>query len=157
MCRFLLSRSIAGIRIHEPGFGIRIPRTQLIRSFFRLRIYQTTLWNLLFLVRYPVMFRIRIHWMLAGTDPDSGFLWPKWKNINSRNFFFIFWSKLLFTYHCGSLKNVNATGETFSPEREHTALQNMRFLNFFIFFGSCLALWIRIHWPDWIRIRITDF
>ena len=47
-------------------------------------------------------------------------------------------------------------------KREHPALQNRKFLNFFYFCGSFLLSWIRIriririHWPDWIRIQIRN-
>ncbi len=30
----------------------------------------------------------------------------------------------------------------------------MKFFNFFYFCGSFLPSWIRIHWPDWIRIQL---
>ncbi len=40
-------------------------------------------------------------------------------------------------------------------KREYPALQNMKFLNFFSCCGSGsgFRIWIRIHWPDWIRIQ----
>ncbi len=34
------------------------------------------------------------------------------------------------------MKDAQATGEAFSPQREHPALQNMKILYFFLFFGS---------------------
>ncbi len=70
------------------------------------------------------------------------FLWPKWKTTGT-----IYIS-------LGSIKCVQVTEEAL--KREHPALQNMKFLNFFYFCGSFLFSWIRIriHWPDWIRIRV---
>ncbi len=42
----------------------------------------------------------------------------------------------------------------FQPSKENIwHFQNMKFLNFFYFCGSYLPSWIRIHWPDWIRVR----
>ncbi len=39
-------------------------------------------------------------------------------------------------------------------KRGHPTLQNMNFYQFFFYFcGSLLPSWIRIHWPDWIRIQ----
>ncbi len=38
-------------------------------------------------------------------------------------------------------------------KREHPALQNMKFMYFFLFLGVIFALLDRIHWPDWIRIQ----
>jgi hypothetical protein len=43
-----------------------------------------------------------------------------------------------FTYPRASIKDVQATGEAFSPQREHPALQNRKFLNIFHFLGSFL-------------------
>ncbi len=47
-----------------------------------------------------------------------------------------------------------AIGEAFSPQKR-THFQTWNFLTFFYFHGSFLPSWIRIHWPDWIRIRNT--
>ncbi len=56
--------------------------------------------------------------------------------------------------------DVQATGEAFRPQREMSALQNIKFLNFFsIFVGHFCrprsGFRIRIHWPDLIRILNT--
>jgi hypothetical protein len=48
--------------------------------------------------------------------------------------------KLQFTYPWASIKDFQATGETFSTQREHSALQNMNFLNFFLFLWVIFAL-----------------
>jgi hypothetical protein len=45
---------------------------------------------------------------------------------------------LQFTYPHASIKDVQATGEAFSSKKEHPALQNIKFLNFFYFCGSFL-------------------
>ncbi len=69
-----------------------------------------------------------------------------WKKITAEKKLNIFW--LQFTHPHASKKEVQATEEAFSPQREHPALQNMKlkFLIFSIFFWSFL--------PSWIRIRI---
>ncbi len=48
-----------------------------------------------------------------------------------------------------SLKDVQATGKAFSLKREHPGLQNMKFLNFFLYF-------CRSFLPSRIRIRNQD-
>ena len=67
-----------------------------------------------------------------NTDPDPAFeVNPdaddqKMKQKKySTNFFLSFDQKLQFTY-------VQATGEAFSPEKEHPAFQEMKFINFFL-------------------------
>jgi hypothetical protein len=43
-----------------------------------------------------------------------------------------------------------------APNREHSALQKMKFINFFLFLWVILLSWIRIKGPhDPIQIRIT--
>ncbi len=58
--------------------------------------------------------------------------------------------------------DVQVTGEAFSPRKIHPALQNIKFLSLFSIFvghfcppGFGSRFRIRIHWPDWIRIRNT--
>jgi len=42
------------------------------------------------------------------------------------------------------MKDVLATGEAFSSQKRTCAIQNMKFLNFFLLLWVILALWIRI-------------
>ncbi len=119
------------------------------------------------------MFRIRIHliiWYGSGSrlntdlDTDPGFWWPKiekiysWKKNIKKCYHTIIYLSL--DLHKGS----PSYKRSLQPlQREHSALQNMKFLYFFHFFVSFLSSWIRIririHWPDWIwiRIRSTEF
>jgi hypothetical protein len=39
-----------------------------------------------------------------------------------------------------SLKDFQATGEAFSPQREHPALRKMKFINFFFYFQFLLVI-----------------
>jgi hypothetical protein len=41
--------------------------------------------------------------------------------------------KLQFSYPYASIKDAQATGEAFSPQKEHPALQNMKILYFFLY------------------------
>jgi hypothetical protein len=68
----------------------------------------------------------------------QGFDDEKLTKYTAKHFFIHFFEekKLQFTYPLASIKNVQATGR--SPQalkREHPALQNMKFLNFFLFCG----------------------
>jgi hypothetical protein len=69
-----------------------------------------------------------------------------WKKFTVGNLFtYFFDQKLQFNNPYASLKDAQATGETFNLKREHPALQTMKILNFFLFFGgSFLTSWIRI-------------
>ncbi len=94
----------------------------------------------------------------------QGFWWPKIGKMYS-------WKKITFFW----IKNYNLPipGPPYRTsklqkkpsalKREHTALQNMKFLNFFYFCGSFLPSWIAdpdslygsgFVWPDWIRIQL---
>jgi hypothetical protein len=42
--------------------------------------------------------------------------------------------KLQFTYPHATIKDVQATGETFSPQRKHPTRQNIEFPNFILAF-----------------------
>ncbi len=83
------------------------------------------------------------HWLQCGFG--SRFRWPEilkfysWKKSN------IFSSKIvIYIYPQASMKDVQATGEAFSSQREHPALGNM-----ILFYFCGLIL------PSWIRIRPT--
>ncbi len=83
-----------------------------------------------------------------------------WKSLQEKIHFLI---KLQFAYPHRLPERTSATGGAWRPQRvkrEHPALQNMTFQNFFsVLVGhSCPSESgsgnrIRIHWPDWIRIR----
>ncbi len=73
-------------------------------------------------------FRIRIHWVRipiqhfrlnADPEPEPRFWWPKiGKNSQLRKKFDIFWSKIGITHPWGSIKDVQATGESFTPQKK---------------------------------------
>jgi hypothetical protein len=72
--------------------------------------------------------------LIAEMDPVPypGFLWPKiGRNLHPKIFLYFFHrnGNLLI-----SIKDAQASGEAFSPQREHPALQNMKFLYFFLYF-----------------------
>ncbi len=83
------------------------------------------------------VFRIRIHWVRIRVSiqhfrlnnyPDPGFWYQKLdKNL-------IFWSKIAVYLSLASIKDVQAKRSSLQPFREHPALQNTKFLNFFPFF-----------------------
>ncbi len=100
-------------------------------SLFRIRIH---------------LFRLQIQHFRLKTGPDP-VPYPDLGKMCSWKFF---------TKNCNllilaSTKDVQATGEIFIPQKRTSrlALQNMKFLNFFLFLWVIFAL----HWPDWIRIR----
>ncbi len=75
-----------------------------------------------------------------NTDPDPGFWWPKiGKKITAKIFLYIFW-----------IKNCNLLIPK-ALKREHPSLQNMKFLNFFIFVWVIFALMDPD--PHWILIQ----
>jgi hypothetical protein len=82
----------------------------------------------------------------SAPDPDPVFWWPKIeKNLQLKIFIYFFDQKLQFTS---------------ALQREHPGLQNMKFLNFFLFLWVIFALLdpdplIGLH-PDPIRIRIRN-
>ena len=55
-----------------------------------------------------------------------------------------------FTYPLASIKDSQATGEAFSPQKEHPALQKMKILSFFLFFGVIFALLDRDPDPQYV-------
>ncbi len=123
------------------------------------------------------VFRIWIPWVLIriqhftlNTDPDpiriQGFddLMTKIEIIYSwKENWSLFDQKLQFTYPLASIKGVQAIGEAFSPQKGTSvpALQNMKFLNFFLFLWVIFALldldldpltWLN---PDPVQFRNT--
>ncbi len=91
-------------------------------------------------------FRILIHWIRSDRIQYFNWIQIRSKNgsgsrvlmtknikkLHHKNFFFIFFRK---NYNLLILQPF---------KREHPALQNMKFPNFFIFFGPFLPSWIRI-------------
>jgi hypothetical protein len=153
---FLLSRSIPvpGIRIHEPGLGIRIPRTQFITVGF------PKLWNQLFLVVFNESgsgFSISAEYLptrIQGVDEQN------LKEIETAEKDFI----LFLIKNCNLLiptplqyKGRQSYRRSLQHWKEN--IQYFKTWNFLIFFYfcACLPLWIRVHWPDWIPIRNTGF
>jgi hypothetical protein len=62
------------------------------------------------------------------------------KNLKLKIFVIIFFSSKIAT-NWASIKDVQATGEAFSPQRrEHPAIQNMKFLYLFLFLWVIFAL-----------------
>jgi hypothetical protein len=111
------------------------------------------------------VFRIRIHWFRIRhfTIPiririqyGSSVWWSNIdKNLQLKKKFDIFF----LVNHCNLLiprppKRTSKLQEKSSAlNREHPAIPNLKFINFSLFCGSFKPSWIRIHWPDWIRIR----
>jgi hypothetical protein len=60
------------------------------------------------------------------------------------NFLIFLKSKTTIYLSLGLHKGFHANTEAFSPQKEHPALQNIQFLNFFLLFWAFFALWIRI-------------
>ncbi len=103
------------------GFRIRI---DLMRIRIRIRIQ-------------PFFYlRIRI------PDPDPGFDDQlKFKKIYSWKFNFYFLDQTLqFTYPWASIKDAQATGEAFSPQKRTSRNWNMKILDFFLFLWFIFAL-----------------
>jgi len=105
------------------------------------------------------------------TVPDSGVLMTKnWKLYSWKKKKKILDQKLQFTYPYASYKTSKLQKKPSALKREHPALQNVKFLNFFYFWGSFLPCWIRFRIPNtgpdplprlnpdqiWIRIRIRN-
>jgi hypothetical protein len=80
----------------------------------------------------------------TGTDPDPGFWWPKIKKIFSKKNLNFFWIK---NYTLSIPRPLERTSKLQNKpsafKREHPALKNMKFLNFF-------------YWISWIQIRIPN-
>ncbi len=64
--------------------------------------------------------------------------WRK-KFTTEKNAIF-FDQKLQFTYPHATIKDVQATGEAFSPQREHPTRQNINFLNFFLYLWDIFTI-----------------
>ncbi len=79
-----------------------------------------------------------------------------WKKLTAekKNIKF-FWSKTTIYLALGlHIKNVQVTEEAFSSQKRPSNTSKHELLKFFYYFcGSFLPSWMRIHWPDWIRIR----
>ncbi len=109
------------------------------------------------------VFRIRFHWVSIrihrfrlNTDPDPVFLMTKnWKNVQLKIFLIFFWSKITIFLSIGLHKGRPSYRRNLQPSKEN--IQHFKTLSsstFFYFCESFLSSWIRIHWPDWIWIRI---
>jgi hypothetical protein len=61
--------------------------------------------------------------------------------------------KLLFTFPYASIKDAQATGDAFSPQKENIQHLNMKFIYFFYFCGSFLPSWIRIQRLKFMRMN----
>jgi hypothetical protein len=87
----------------------------------------------------PIRIQNRIRIRIQGFDDQ------KWEKTNSG-------SKI--TIYFATIKDVQATGKASVLERENPALQNMKFINFFLkFCGSCLPSWIRDPDSDTDQLR----
>ncbi len=75
-----------------------------------------------------------------------------WKNYSWKNFFL---SKTAIYLFLGlHIKYVQVTEEAFSSQKRPSNTSKHELLQIFFYFcGPFLPSWIRIHWPDWIRIR----
>ncbi len=85
----------------------------------------------------------------SGSGYRSGVWWPKIEKKYSWNFSFLF-----------LIKNCNLLSPSLHKwrPRYRRSFQPFKTWNFLIFFYSCGSflpswIWIRIHWPDWIRIQ----
>ncbi len=119
------------------------------------------------LTDFLAVFRIRIHFRL-NTDPGSdpiwiqsgsrGFLWPKFeeKNLQLNKNLSCFWSTTAIYLSLEHHKEGPSNRKSLQPSKENIYPQpfkTWKFLTFFHFCGSFLPFWIRIRWPDWIRIQ----
>ncbi len=64
-------------------------------------------------------------------DPDPGFWWTIIKKTAEKIIIFLK-SKMLFTYPQATLKDIQATGEAFSPQKRNPSLEKIKF--FYTFF-----------------------
>ncbi len=84
----------------------------------------------------PIRIRIRIQ------SGSMALMTKNWKKLQLKKIKFFFWSKT------ASYRS--------SLQLSKEAIQHFKtwtFTNFFSFCRSFLPSWIRIHWPDWIRIQ----
>jgi hypothetical protein len=130
-------------------------------SFLLMRMQLAKLWQIrevdviysdilvaVFLIRIHLI-RSRIQHFRLKTDRD-----PQIEQNLQLNKKFGWDQKLQFTYPWASIMDVPKIQKKPSTlKREHPALQNIKFLFFFLFFGSFLPS--RIHRPDRIRVRNT--
>ncbi len=115
------------------------------------------------------VFRIRIHLIQIrhfrlNVDPDPGFWWPKIKkNLQLKKKLNNFWSKIAIYLSLGLHKGLPNYRRSLQPSKEN--IQHIKTWNFLIFSifvghfcspGSGFRIRIRIHWQDWIRIRIRN-
>jgi hypothetical protein len=56
-----------------------------------------------------------------------------WKKFTAKKNWIFFFLKLQFIYPLASIKNAQATGEAFKPQKEHPALQNIKILSVFLY------------------------
>jgi hypothetical protein len=110
----------------------------------------------------PVLW-IWIHWIkIRIWIRIQVFNTKNWKNIQLKicsNLFF--WSKMAIYLSLGLHKERPSYMRCLQPSREHSAIQKMKFINYFCVCGSFLPSWIRIANPDPdpgtpIRIRIHN-
>ncbi len=86
------------------------------------------------LIRIRIRFRKRIH----------GFDDQRLKKIQLKFFFFLFWSKISIYLSLGFIKDVEATGEAFSPQKQTSStLKKWTFKAVFYFSAPFLLSWIR--------------
>ncbi len=110
------------------------------------------------------LIRIRIQNFMLNTDPDPGVWWPK-KKITAKKINFI----LIKSYSLPlRLQKGRQSYRSLHPSKEKIQkhFKTWNFLIFFTFVGHfCppasrswyrIRIRIRIHWPDWIRIRIRN-
>jgi hypothetical protein len=87
---------------------------------------------------------------IAVPDPDSRFRWPKIeKTLQQKKTLYFFDQKLRYPYPKDFIKDAQAAGEAFIPQKR---AQNMKFMIFFYFCGSFLPFWIRIQQLKLMRI-----
>ncbi len=96
------------------------------------------LWELLIRIHW-VRIRIRIPAFQVDTDPDPGFWWPKTEEKKIQLKFFISFSdQKSYIYLCPSYRR------SLALKREHPALLQMKFINFFL----CLCVIFALLDPD---------
>jgi hypothetical protein len=93
-------------------------------------------------IRIQHFFKLRIR--IPDPDPGSGsrLWWPKnGKNLQLEILFWFFWSKIAFYLSLDLNKGPpKLQVKPSALKREHPALQNMKILDFFLFFGVFFAL-----------------
>ncbi len=112
------------------------------------------------------LIRIRIQHFRLNTHPDpdpGGLITKNWrKKLQKKNIYF-FGSKTIIYLSIGLLKGRPSYKRSLQLSEEN--IQHFKTWDFLFFSsfvghfspprsGSGFRLWIRIHWPDWIRIRL---